>query len=66
MSARRLTAVFTSEGGVLEATREARDAGFRVEDVYTPFPVHGMGEAMGLAPSRLGWVCFAFAATGAL
>jgi len=65
MSARRLTAVFDDDRRILTATREARERGFFVVDVYTPFPVHGMDEAMGLKPSRLTWVCFLFGALGA-
>ena len=65
MSHRRLTAVFDDERKILAATRAARETGFVVVDVYTPFPVHGMDEAMGIRPSRLTWVCFLFGALGA-
>jgi hypothetical protein len=30
-----------------------RDGGFRIHDVYTPYPVHGLDELMGLRRSRL-------------
>jgi hypothetical protein len=53
-----LVGFFDDEGRVLEATAAARKAGLKIEDVYTPYAVHGMDEAMGLAPSRLTWVCF--------
>jgi len=66
MSHRRLTAVFESEEGILAATREARAQGYDVLDVFTPYPVHGMDEALGIRPSRLTWVCFACGAVGAL
>ncbi len=38
--------------------------GHRVLDTYTPFPVHGMDEAMGIKPSRLPRACLAFAVLG--
>ena len=41
-------------GGAVElhqAAQKIRDAGFKRWDVYSPFPVHGMDEAMGLKPS---------------
>ncbi len=59
-AASRVHAVsFEKAGGALSAVRQLRNEGFEVHDVHTPFPVHGMGEALGLPPSRLGWVTFA-------
>lgn len=66
MSARVLTAVFRTEAEVLAATRSAREEGFEIVDVYTPYHVHGMDEALGLRPSRLTWVCFLCGAAGLL
>lgn len=53
-----LVSYFDSEEGILDATRAAREAGYAVHDVYTPYAIHGMDEAMGLKSSRLTWVCF--------
>ena len=61
---RLVIGVFDDEEHVLEATRECRLAGFEIEDVYTPYAVHGMDEAMGLNRSRLTWVCFFAGACG--
>ena len=36
--------------------QKVRDAGYEKWDVHTPYPVHGMDEAMGLPDSRLGWI----------
>lgn len=57
---------FQSEADLLEATRTARESGWQIVDVHTPYAVHGLDEAMGLRPSRLPWVCFAFGLVGAL
>lgn len=62
---RRLTGVFTNERDILAATAECRDQGFEIIDVYTPYPIHGIERAMGLNPSRITFVCFALAMTGA-
>ena len=43
-----LLAEFDTTADALHAAAMVRDAGFRRWDVYTPFPVHGMDEAMGL------------------
>ncbi len=32
-----------------------REAGFVIDDVHTPFPVHGMPKAMGLCDTRLAY-----------
>jgi hypothetical protein len=65
MTRRVLVGSFATEEDVLGAARAARDHGFRIADAYTPYPVHGLDRAMGLRPSRLPWVCFAFGLLGA-
>jgi len=66
MNRRYLVATFESESDVLSATTEVRRSGFKVVDVFTPYPVHGMDRAMGLRPSFLTWVCFACGMIGAV
>lgn len=66
MSARVLVGYFADEHNILSAARAAREAGLPVHDVYTPYAVHGMDEAMGLRPSRLTWVCFGAGLAGLL
>jgi hypothetical protein len=51
---------------VLDATRAARDAGMVIEDVYAPYAIHGIDQAMGLPQSRLTWVCFSAGLAGML
>lgn len=51
-----LIASFQGPDALLAAVRAARERGFAVADVYTPFAVHGMDEALGLRRSRLGIV----------
>jgi hypothetical protein len=53
---RRLHAVvFDDPDKALLAVRGFRSAGYTIEDVHTPFPVHGMVEAMGLRETRLAY-----------
>ena len=66
MSNRRCVAWFEDEDSILEAVFAARQAGYSIDDVYTPYAVHGMDEAMGLAPTRLRYVCLGGALTGML
>jgi hypothetical protein len=56
---------FAREEEILWAVRSARKSGFRIADVYTPYAVHGMDEAMGLRRSRLPIACFIFGVIGA-
>jgi hypothetical protein len=63
-NSRYTAAFFKREGDLLAAAREARQAGFEVYDVYTPFPVHGMDRAVGLGRSRLTWIAFVAGAIG--
>jgi hypothetical protein len=62
---RLLVATFRREDDVLAATRAAREARMKIVDVFAPYAVHGLDEAMGLAPSRLPWVCLALGLFGA-
>ena len=57
MSRRLFLAAFDSEADILAAVRAARERRFRVADVYTPCPVHGLSGALGLPQSRLSRVC---------
>ena len=41
-------AEFRSPGELVHGARKVRDAGFREFDCYSPFPVHGIDEAMGI------------------
>jgi mono/diheme cytochrome c family protein len=59
MNRRLFLGTFANDHDVVEATAAARARGMRIVDVYTPYPVHGLDEAMGLPPSRLSRVCLA-------
>lgn len=61
---RWLVGVFTREEDLLGAVADARERGFEIVDAFTPYAVHGLDQAMGLAPSRLTWACFCGGATG--
>ncbi len=66
MSDRILIATYDCEKSLLAGTRAVRAEGIDILDVYTPYPVHGLDKAMGLAPSRLTWACGAFGLTAAI
>ena len=59
-----LIATFADETALVDAVTNIRARGFRIYDVYAPFPVHGLDEAMGLRRSRLGLVTLAGGVAG--
>lgn len=60
----RFRASFADPEHLLAAVKRLRAEGIAVLDTFTPFPVHGMDEAMGLKPSRLPRACLAFGLLG--
>lgn len=56
---RYTAAYFTNEDDLKGSAAEARLRGFVIHDVFSPFPIHGMDDAMGLKPSRITWAAFA-------
>ena len=64
MTAKTIVGVFDSDRAILAAALAARDKGLSVRDAFTPFPVHGMDQALGLQPSWLSRACFALGASG--
>ncbi len=57
-------AEFDTVEGVLHATQAAYDAGYRKMDVHTPFPIHGIDDALGVKPTILPWIVLAMGLTG--
>jgi len=57
-------AEFKSASDLYKAAEKVRDAGFSKWDCYTPFPVHGLDQAMGLKRSILPWFVFFGGMTG--
>lgn len=51
---------------VIDAARRVRDAGYKRFDVHSPFPVHGIDEAIGVRPTLLPWVVLICGLTGTL
>jgi hypothetical protein len=42
-----LMAEFTNADALLDAARRVREAGYTKFDAFSPFPIHGLGEAIG-------------------
>ena len=53
-----MIAEFDDSEALLAAVRRTREEGYRNMDAYTPFPVHGMAEALEFEDNRLPWLIF--------
>lgn len=60
-----ILAEFATPADLYSAAEKVRDAGFDKWDVYSPFPVHGMEEAMGIKRTKLPLLVGAVGLSGA-
>ena len=58
-------AEFATPAELYHACERVRDAGFTRWDAHSPFPMHGLSNAMGLRRSTLPWIVLVMALTGA-
>lgn len=56
--------VFEEENTLFEAVKRVRKSGYRLHDVYTPFPIHGLDRVMGLRDTSLHTAGFIYAIAG--
>ena len=59
-----LVGVFDDEDVVVSAVRALRSKGVKIHEVFTPFPVHGLEEALGYKRTRLPVAAFFFGLLG--
>ena len=57
---------FSEPDDLVEAGRKIRQMGYTKLDAMSPFPVHGIDDAIGVPPSKLGWIVISFSALGGL
>lgn len=63
---RFLVGVYSDEDVLLKAVRKIRSAKVKIYEVFSPFPVHGMDDALGYKRSRLPQAAFLFGALGTI
>jgi len=56
--------IFTDEEVLFPAIKRVRTAGYKIHDVYTPMPIHGMDHALGLRDTSLHTAGFIYGITG--
>ena len=61
-----IIAEFESSGSLLHAAEKMTAEGYKNYDCHSPFPIHGMDQAMGLKRSPLGFIIGFMGASGML
>lgn len=61
-----MVAEFHTPQDLIKAARQVREAGYQKFDAHSPFPVHGIDEAMGIRMTRLPWFTFIAACIGGI
>ena len=56
--------IFTDEQVLFPAVKKVRSAGYKIHDVYTPMPIHGLDDALGLRQTSLHTAGFIYGITG--
>ena len=55
---------FEEEDVLFPAVKNVRRAGYKLHDVYTPYPVHGLDHALGLRETSLHTMGFIYGILG--
>ena len=64
MSNKVIQAMYNDDDILMDAVKETRAANHHIEEVYTPFPVHGLDKAMGLKGTRIAITAFMYGCVG--
>ena len=59
-----LIGLYDDEHVLLDAIKKIRGEGVKIHEVYSPFPVHGIEDALGYRRSRLSIAAFLFGLLG--
>jgi hypothetical protein len=63
-SSKVIHAIYTDDDVLMAAVKKVRAERYHIEEIYTPFPVHGLDKAMGLAPTRIAITSFMYGCVG--
>ena len=64
MANKVIQALYNDDDVLMLAVKKVKAAKHHIEEVYCPFPVHGLDKAMGLAPTRLAITAFMYGLVG--
>lgn len=63
-SSKVIQAIYTDDDVLMAAVKKVKAEKYHIEEIYTPFPVHGLDKAMGLAPTRIAITSFIYGCIG--
>ncbi len=63
-SSRVIHAIYNDDDDLLAAVKTVKAEKYHIDEIYTPFPVHGLDKAMGLAPTRIAITSFIYGCIG--
>tara|TARA_R110002050_G_scaffold179118_3_gene312486 strand:- start:145327 stop:145848 length:522 start_codon:yes stop_codon:yes gene_type:complete len=64
MASKVIHALYTDDDVLMLAVKKVKEAKHHIEEVYCPFPVHGLDKAMGLAPTKIAITSFIYGCIG--
>ena len=64
MASKVIQALYNDDDILMLAVKKVKAAKHHIEEVYCPFPVHGLDKAMGLAPTRIAITSFMYGCVG--
>lgn len=64
MASKVIHVIYNDDDILMNAVKQVRNEHYHIEEVYTPFPVHGLDKAMGLAPTRIAITSFMYGLVG--
>ena len=59
-----MAGLYDDPDSLIAAAEAVRDAGYQKWDCHTPYPVHGLDDAMGLKPSPMPYICLGMGGVG--
>ena len=57
-STKTFHALYNDDDILLSAVKKIKEKHYDIDEVYTPFPVHGLDKVMGLEPTRIAIAAF--------
>jgi hypothetical protein len=64
MASKVIHAYYDDDDVLMQAVKKIKAARHHIEEVYCPFPVHGLDKALGLAPTRIAITSFMYGCLG--
>jgi hypothetical protein len=64
MASKVIHAYYNDDDILMQAVKKVKATNHHIEEVFCPFPVHGLDKAMGLAPTRIAITSFMYGVLG--